>query len=156
MGRRIRGERKTGDLRTDVVRGTRRNRITIDEFRAVFAAKFPSSGADWLGALATVDHPMPEGHGFLWTDVKGSTLTGARLSRRDPGWETPTGRSLASQGPVRPRRTCRSPLTARRPGCLRRDPRKLGPHCKRSCDQWPAGPINRGVPLTTADPIAAR
>lgn len=65
-----------------VVRGTRRNRITIDEFRAVFAAKFPSSGADWLGALATVDHPMPEGHGFLWTDVKGSTLTGARLSRR--------------------------------------------------------------------------
>ena len=65
-----------------VVRGTRRNRDTVAEFRAVFAAKFPGSGHAWLSAMDACEHPMPEGHGFIWTDVKGSVLTAARLSVR--------------------------------------------------------------------------
>jgi transcriptional regulator with XRE-family HTH domain len=65
-----------------VVRGTRRNRALVAEFGAVFAAKFPGSSRAWLDALQDRDRPMPARTGFLWTDVVGTRLLEARLSRR--------------------------------------------------------------------------
>jgi hypothetical protein len=62
-----------------VVRGTRRNRQLVQEFVSVFRARFPGSGRAWLDALRASDSPMPEGAGFLWTDVRGGRLFGARF-----------------------------------------------------------------------------
>ena len=62
-----------------VVRGTRRNRALVSEFRSIFAAKFPASSSAWLEALANPERPIPDGLGFLWTDVAGTRLIASRL-----------------------------------------------------------------------------
>nr|MBF6606690.1 hypothetical protein [Chloroflexota bacterium] len=57
-----------------VIRGTRRNRRLVAEFRHLFAARFPATGAAWSGALADPTTPMPSAAGMLWTDVRGERL----------------------------------------------------------------------------------
>lgn len=64
-----------------VIRATRRNRALVAELNAVFSAKFPCAGSDWLRALREPDRPMPAGNGFVWADVSGSRLFAARLGR---------------------------------------------------------------------------
>jgi transcriptional regulator with XRE-family HTH domain len=61
-----------------VVRGTRRNRQLVSEFRTLFAARFTASSAAWLRAL-TDTAPMPVAPGLLWTDVGGAELRVARV-----------------------------------------------------------------------------
>jgi hypothetical protein len=62
-----------------VVRGTRRNRRLVAEFRSLFRAHFPASSAAWLAALNDPNRPMPTTAGLLWTDVPGTRLVVARL-----------------------------------------------------------------------------
>jgi hypothetical protein len=62
-----------------VVRGTRRNRRLVREFRSLFRAHFPASSAAWLAALDDPNRPMPTTAGLLWTDVPGTRLVVARL-----------------------------------------------------------------------------
>jgi hypothetical protein len=61
-----------------VVRATRRNRALVREFGALFRAKFPTSGREWVGALRSKYVPMPDAAGFVWTDVRGTRLFEAR------------------------------------------------------------------------------
>jgi hypothetical protein len=61
-----------------IIRGTRRNRALVHDFKALFQAQFPASSAGWLAAL-TADKPMPARAGLLWTDVAGTRLLVARL-----------------------------------------------------------------------------
>ena len=62
-----------------VIRGTRRNRRLVHEFRTLFRARFPGSSAVWFAALTDPRRPMPAGRGFLWTNVDGTRLLIARL-----------------------------------------------------------------------------
>jgi hypothetical protein len=65
-----------------VVRGTKRNRNLVTRLAAVFAARYPASSAGWLRALRSPGTPMPDGPGFVWTDVRGERLVAARLESR--------------------------------------------------------------------------
>jgi transcriptional regulator with XRE-family HTH domain len=62
-----------------VIRGTRRNRALVRDFKALFRAQFPASSAAWLATLTAPDKPMPATHGLLWTDVAGTRMLVARL-----------------------------------------------------------------------------
>jgi transcriptional regulator with XRE-family HTH domain len=62
-----------------VVRGTRRNRGLVSEFRSLFRSQYPASSRAWLDALTEPDASMPSEPGFLWTDVGGTRLLAARL-----------------------------------------------------------------------------
>ena len=62
-----------------VMRGTRRNRALVHDFKALFRAQFPASSAAWLAALMAPDKPMPAKPGLLWTDVAGTRMLVARL-----------------------------------------------------------------------------
>jgi transcriptional regulator with XRE-family HTH domain len=62
-----------------VIRGTRRNRALVRDFKHLFRAQFPASSAAWLAALTAPDKPMPATHGLLWTDVAGTRMLVARL-----------------------------------------------------------------------------
>lgn len=64
-----------------VVRGTRRNRALVQEFRTLFASRFPASSGDWLAALRDPTRRLPPGNALLWTDVPGTRLIPARLRR---------------------------------------------------------------------------
>jgi hypothetical protein len=62
-----------------VVRATSRNRALVREFAALFRARFPASGRQWLGAVRSRSVPMPGAAGLIWTDVRGTRLYEARL-----------------------------------------------------------------------------
>ena len=62
-----------------VIRGTRRNRRLVDEFRPIFRAHFPAPSRAWLAALTNKERAMPATAGLLWTDIAGSRLLVARL-----------------------------------------------------------------------------
>jgi hypothetical protein len=62
-----------------VIRGTRRNRALVRDFKALFRAQFPGSSAAWLAALTARDKPMPAAPGLLWTDVAATRMLVARL-----------------------------------------------------------------------------
>jgi hypothetical protein len=62
-----------------IVRGTRRNRGLVSEFRSLFRSQYPAPSRSWLAALTQPDAPMPSEPGFLWTDVRGTRLLAARL-----------------------------------------------------------------------------
>jgi len=62
-----------------VVRGTKRNRALVDEFRGFFAAAFSGSSSAWLRAMSDPTASMPAGNGLVWTDAAGSRLLAARL-----------------------------------------------------------------------------
>ncbi|HEY7590436.1 MAG TPA: hypothetical protein VH723_05545 [Candidatus Limnocylindrales bacterium] len=62
-----------------VVRGTRRNRALVREFRALFEARFGRRSSAWLTALRNPSHALPEGHGLAWTDAGATRLIPARL-----------------------------------------------------------------------------
>ena len=67
-----------------VVRGTRRNRELISEFRAIFAAKFGGSSSDWIRCLEDPSRAMPSETGLVWTDLAGHRFMPARLGRTIP------------------------------------------------------------------------
>lgn len=62
-----------------VVRGTRRNRALVQEFRTLFASRFHASSGDWLAAIQDPTRRLPPGDALLWTDVAGTRLIPARL-----------------------------------------------------------------------------
>lgn len=64
-----------------VVRGTQRNRRLVRDLEALFAARYPASSASWLRALADPGAVMPRASGMAWTDVNGTRLIAARLTR---------------------------------------------------------------------------
>jgi transcriptional regulator with XRE-family HTH domain len=76
---RIRRERGATTSALMVIRGTRRNRTLVREFRSLFRAQFPASSASWLAALIAPDKPMPVTLGLVWTDVAGTRMLVARL-----------------------------------------------------------------------------
>lgn len=56
-----------------VVRATRRNRLLVARFPAVFATAFPGSSRLWLAAL-TAGGPLPPEPGLVWSDVAATRL----------------------------------------------------------------------------------
>lgn len=68
-----------------VVRDTRRNRALVAELRPLFSARFTGLAIGWLQALVQPSTPMPDGHGFLWSDRAGTRLHPARLGRGGRG-----------------------------------------------------------------------
>ncbi len=80
-----------------VVRGTRRNRLLVAAYPALFGARFPASSRAWIAALSDPAAPMPAAPGLVWTDVAGSgcvawhrparrvTVGDVRARRRAPG-----------------------------------------------------------------------
>lgn len=64
-----------------VVRGTRRNRLLLQEVAALFAARFPGSSKDWLCALADPNCAVSDADGVCWGDASGQ-LQAVRLRPR--------------------------------------------------------------------------
>ncbi len=67
-----------------VVRATHRNRALVRDLAPLFVARYPAPSNAWLAALTDAARPMPDGDGFVWTDVKGRRLIAARLERPEP------------------------------------------------------------------------
>jgi hypothetical protein len=65
-----------------VVRDTRRNRSLVAELRPLFAARFDNSSVGWIRALGHPSAPMPDGHGFVWSDRR-LHLFASRLGPRE-------------------------------------------------------------------------
>jgi hypothetical protein len=61
-----------------VMRATRRNRMLVRQFGALFAARFSAASKAWLRALTDPRAPMPREDGFLWSLADGR-LVAARL-----------------------------------------------------------------------------
>ena len=57
-----------------VVRGTRRNRTILADFRPVFEARFPARSSEWLRALTDPATAVPGRDGLCWTDAKATRL----------------------------------------------------------------------------------
>jgi transcriptional regulator with XRE-family HTH domain len=98
VARQIAAERRPGEAAwwvtgLWVLRGTRRNRGLVDEFRAVFETRFPASRHAWLAALTRPDRPMPATPGLLWTDVRGRHVLvhGTASGRQAPDHRRPGG-----------------------------------------------------------------
>jgi transcriptional regulator with XRE-family HTH domain len=64
-----------------VVRRTRQNERLVSELRPLFAARFPGSASQWLGALTDSRVPLPVGDGLLWS-TKDAVLKASRLGVR--------------------------------------------------------------------------
>ena len=82
-----------------ILRATARNRTTVADVRALFAARFAGSSAAWLRALTNPAAPMPGRDGLIWSNVAGTRLVAARLS--GPSRAGAPG-PLASQGDSAP------------------------------------------------------
>ncbi len=67
-----------------VLRATRTNPRLVTEYRALFQARFPGSGAAWLRALTDLRHPMPPTPALLWISIAGDRLFPARLGALSP------------------------------------------------------------------------
>jgi len=65
-----------------IIRATARNRATLAEFPALFAARFPGSSRQWIQALGDPTIAMPEGDGLLWSSVRGDALRAVGGPRR--------------------------------------------------------------------------
>jgi transcriptional regulator with XRE-family HTH domain len=64
-----------------VLRATARNRATVAEFPALFAARFTGSSSQWLRALADPAIAMPDGDGIVWSSARGDRLVAVSLRR---------------------------------------------------------------------------
>jgi transcriptional regulator with XRE-family HTH domain len=71
-----------------VVRETRRNRSLVRELAAIFDARFPGAGGEWLEALTTPSVAMPTESAYVWSSSTG----GLRAPRPRLPAPPPTGR----------------------------------------------------------------